>query len=312
MTTKGVIDLFKSTFNEWSEDKAVRLAAALAYYTVVALAPLLIIVTAIAGLFFGRDAVEGQVVGQIGGLVGEQSAETVRGMMASASQPETGIFATIFGVATLLFGASGVFGELQDGLNTVWEVKPKPDRGWMGIIKDRFLSMTMVLGTGFLLLVSLVVSAGLAAMGNYLETVLALPEIVLQALNFIISLSVITLLFALIFRFLPDAEVAWSDVWIGAGLTALLFTIGKLLLGLYLGRSSFASDYGAAGSIIVILIWIYYSAQILFFGAEFTQVYANKYGSRIKPDEDAVAVPEQERAKQGLPHNKRGDERKAS
>lgn len=296
-----IAELFKTTIKEWSEDKASRLAAALAYYTVVALAPLLIILIAIAGLVFGREAAQGQIVDQIGTLVGDQSTSAIQDIIVNANQPKSSFIASVIGIATLLFGASGVFGALQDGLNTIWEVQPKPGRGIIGIIKDRFVSLTMVFGVGFLLLVSLVVSAGLAAMGEYVGGLLPLPEIVLQSLNFIISLVVITLLFAMIFKFLPDAEITWGDVWIGAAITALLFTIGKLLIGIYLGRSNVGSAYGAAGAMIVILIWVYYSAQILFLGAEFTQVYANKHGSRIKPDEDAVAVTEEERGEQGMP-----------
>jgi len=305
MQTAEMAGLIKETFREWSEDKAVRLAAALAYYTVVALAPLLIIILAIAGLFFGRDAAQGQIVAQINSLVGEQSGEAIQGIIANASQPKSGIIASIFGIAALLFGASGVFGELQEGLNTVWEVQPKPGRGIIGIIKDRFLSLTMVFGVGFLLLVSLVLSAGLSALGEYLKGLLPLPEVVLQGLNFIISFVVISLLFAMLFKVLPDAKIAWNDVWTGAVITALLFTVGKFLLGLYIGRSSVGSAYGAAGSLIVILIWIYYSSQILFLGAEFTKVYANKYGSLIQPDEDAIAVTEEVRAQQGMPHKER-------
>jgi membrane protein len=304
MTTKEITGLIKETFGDWSEDKAVRLAAALSYYTVVALAPLLVIIIAIAGLVFGREAAEGQIVAQIGSLVGQQSAEAIQGIIANASQPKSGIIASLLGIATLLFGASGVFGQLQDGLNTVWEVQPKPGRGLLGIIKDRFLSLTMVFGVGFLLLVSLVLSAALSALGGYVNRLLPLPEVLLQGLNFITSLLVITLLFAMIFKVLPDAEIAWGDVWIGAAITAMLFAVGKLLLGLYIGRSSVGSAYGAAGSLIVILVWIYYSTQILFLGAEFTQVYANRYGSLIKPDEDAVAVTEEARGEQGMPHKK--------
>jgi membrane protein len=316
MKFRDLADLLKATWNDWSEDKAARLAAALAYYTVVALAPLLVILIAIVGLAFGREAAQGQIVSQIGSLVGEENGEAIQGIIANASRPKTGIIATVIGIATLLFGASGVFGALQDGLNTIWEVKPKPGRGLLGILKDRFVSVTMVFGVGFLLLVSLAISAGLAIMGEYLTGLLPLPEIVLQSLNFVISLAVITLLFAMIFKVLPDAEIAWGDVWVGAAITALLFTIGKLLIGLYLGKSGVGSAYGAAGAMVVILIWVYYSAQILFLGAEFTQVYANKYGSHIKPDKHAVALTEEARAEQGLPRKEsvaaESRERKAS
>jgi membrane protein len=189
-------------------------------------------------------------------------------------------------------------------MNTVWEVAPKPGRGILGLIKDRFFSLTMVLGVGFLLLVSLALSAALAAAGQFRGEVLPLPEVVMRVLNFIVSFAVITLLFAMVFKILPDVKIHWGDVWVGAAMTALLFTVGKRLLGLYLGRGSVGSAYGAAGSIIVVLIWVYYSAQILFFGAEVTQVYANRYESYIKPDEDAVPVTKEARAEQGIAHEK--------
>ncbi|HXG64903.1 MAG TPA: YihY/virulence factor BrkB family protein [Blastocatellia bacterium] len=298
---RNIINLLKATYSDWSEDKASRLAAALAYYTAISLAPLLITLIAIVGFVLGQEAAQGQIAGQMQALVGDQSAQAIQEIIAHAHRTDTGILAAVIGVATLLFGASGVFGALQDGLNTIWEVQPKPGRGIWGIIKDRFLSLTMVLGVGFLLLVSLLLSAALAALGKYFEGLLPLPAFVWQAANLVISFGVITLLFALIYKILPDVEIAWGDVWVGAAITSLLFTIGKFLIGLYLGRSTIGSTYGAAGSLVVILIWIYYSAQILFFGAEFTQVYANQYGSRIKPDEDAMPVTEEARAQQGMP-----------
>jgi membrane protein len=223
-------------------------------------------------------------------------------MIAGASQTSDSIFAAVIGFVVLLFGAAGVFGQLQDALNTMWEVKPKEGRGILGIIKDRFVSFGMVLGIGFLLLVSLVISAGLAALGNFLVGLLPAYEIIMQIISFVVSFAVISLLFALLFKYLPDAKVAWGDVWLGAVVTALLFTIGKELIGLYLGRSAVASTYGAAGSLVVLLLWIYYSGQILFFGAEFTQVYANMFGSRIVPAEGATFISEEDRIKQGIPH----------
>jgi membrane protein len=214
-------------------------------------------------------------------------------MIQRAEQPSTGLVATVVALVTLLFGASGVFGQLQDALNTVWGVEPKVGRGVWGFIKDRFLSFVAVVGTGFLLLVSLVLSSALAALGKWFSGVLPLPEVVLQALNFMVSFVVITGLFALIFKVLPDARVAWRDVWVGAALTAALFTIGKFAIGLYLGKSNVASAYGAAGSLVIVLVWVYYSAQILLYGAEFTQVYANRLGERIVPAPDAqVANPQ--------------------
>ncbi|MDQ5854513.1 MAG: YihY/virulence factor BrkB family protein [Chloroflexota bacterium] len=301
MNLRAGWELLKETYNDWSEDKAPRLGASLAYYTVFSLAPLLLIIISIAGLAFGQEAVEGRIVGQLGGLVGQDSAEAIQSMIQSARKPQTGVFATGIGLATLLFGASGVFGALHDALNTIWEVEPKPGRGVLGMIRDRFVSFTMVLGVGFLLMVGLVVSAGLAAVSTYLGGLLPFPSFVLQLLNIIISFGGITLLLAMIYKILPDVEIRWNDVWIGAAVTALLFTIGRFALGLYLGRGTFGSAYGVAGSLIIVLLWVYYSAQILFFGAEFTQVYANKYGSRVVPAPDAVPVTEEARARQGMP-----------
>jgi membrane protein len=234
-------------------------------------------------------------------LVGKTGAEAIQAMIASASQPKAGLIATVISIVTLLFGASGVFGALQDALNTIWEVTPKPGRGVLGAIRDRFVSFTMLLGVAFLLLVALVLSAGLAALGKFVGGLLPVPEVVLQLVNLIISFGVITLLFAMIYRILPDVEIRWSDVWIGAAVTALLFTIGKFALGLYLGKGSVGSAYGAAGSLLVVLLWVYYSAQILFFGAEFTQVYANTYGSRVVPSSNAVPLTEEAQAEQGMP-----------
>jgi len=297
---RWVIEIFKAAFAEWSEDKASRLAAALSYYSAVSLAPLLIVLLSIAGLVFGREAASGHIAGQVQGLVGQDRAQVIEDIIANANKPATGVVSGVVGTIILLLGAAGVFGALQDGLNTVWEVEPKPGRGVVGILKDRFLSLTMVLGVGFLLLVSLVLSAALALLGKYFAVILPLHPLVLEVMNFVLSFGVITLLFALMFKILPDVEIAWSDVWIGAAITALLFTIGKVLIGLYLGRSTIGTTYGAAGSLVVILIWIYYSAQILFFGAELTQVYTNKYGSKIRPSKDAVQVTRNTRAEQGL------------
>ncbi|HEX2055274.1 MAG TPA: YihY/virulence factor BrkB family protein [Nitrospiraceae bacterium] len=282
--------MLKQTFTDWSNDKVPRLGAALAYYTVFAIVPLLIIIIAIIGLVFGEEAAQSYIFDQIAGLVGEQSANAIKDMIHRADKPSTGIIATVIAAVTLLFGASGLFGQLQDALNTIWGVEPKPGRGIWGLIKDRFLSFMAVLGTGFLLLVSLVLSAALAALGKWFGGWLPAPEVVLQALNFLISFGVITALFAMMFKLLPDAKVAWSDVWVGAAITALLFTLGKFLIGLYLGKSDVGSAYGAAGSLVIVLLWVYYSAQILLFGAEFTQVYANTSGAKIVPSEQAIAV----------------------
>jgi membrane protein len=278
-------NILKLSYEGWKEDKASRLSAALAYYTIFSLAPLLIIVIAITGLFWQQQAVQQQVMGQIQGLVGVDGAKFVSDLLTSASNPVRGITATIFGIITLIVGALGVFNELHNALNTIWEVKEEETKGFFQSIKkiilDRFLSFTMILGIGFLLLVSLVISAGLSAVQTTIGNSIPLSEIVLQVVNLVISVGVITILFALIYKFLPDAEIAWRDVWLGAFVTALLFSLGKLLIGIYLGNSAVASSFGAAGSLVLLLIWIYYSAQILFLGAEFTEVYANQYGSKI-------------------------------
>jgi membrane protein len=279
----------KQTTSEWLDDNAPRLGAALAFYSVLSIAPLLVIALAIAGAVFGQEAARGELLSQMEGMVGSQGATAIQEMIAHAHKPAAGTIATVLGVVTLLFGAGGVFGQLQDALNTIWDVRPKSGRGVWGMIKDRFFSFTLVLGTGFLLLVSLVVSAAMHALSEYLVGLMPGAAILGHALNFALSFGATTVLFALIFKFVPDARVAWRDVWVGALLTAALFAAGKFLLGLYLGRGSIGSAYGAAGSLVVLLIWIYYSAQILFFGAEFTQVYAKRYGSGIKPAEDAVS-----------------------
>jgi membrane protein len=282
--------LLRQTFSAWSSDKVPRHGAALAYYTVLSIVPLLIVIIAMIGLVFGKEAAQGYILEQIANLVGPQSAVAIKDMIHRADQPTTGVVATVLAGGTLLLGASGVFGQLQDSLNTIWGVQPKEGRGIWGLIKDRFISFAALLGTAFLLLVSLVLSAGLAAFGKWFEGWLPVPEFVLQGLEFIISFAVITGLFAMIFKVLPDARMAWSDVWVGAALTALLFTLGKFAIGLYLGKSDVGSAYGAAGSLVILLVWVYYSAQILLFGAEFTQVYANVMGSRIVPTEDATVA----------------------
>ncbi len=308
MNFKTIVGLLKDTFAEWQEDKAARLAAALAYYTAFSLAPLLIIVIAIAAVVFGQDAAQGEIVGQIQGLVGKEGAEAIQTMIENSRKPAEGSIATIISLVILFFGASGVFNALQDALNTIWEVAPKPGRGVTAIVKDRFPSFAMVLGIGFLLLVSLVVSAALSALSNYLGHLLPSLKIVWPVVNFLFSFGVITVLFAMIYRTLPDVKIAWGDVWIGAAITSLLFAIGKAFIGLYLGNSSVGSTYGAAGSFVVLLLWLNYSAQILFFGAEFTQVYANRYGSRIEPSENAVLLTEEARIQQGIPRKRHIEE----
>jgi membrane protein len=303
-----MIGLLKDTIREWREDGATRLAAALAYYTTFSLAPLLVLIIAMAGLVGGRDAAQTQTMAQVEDLLGAEGREFVQGMIESASRPTTGWTATLIGAGTLLFGALGVFGELQNSLNTIWEVKPKPARGLLDGVRrfiiKRLMSFTMVLAIGFLMLASLVISAALSALGEYIDARWPMADFWLGLINFVISFLVITFLFAMMFKFLPEIKIAWKDVWLGAAVTSALFTLGKFLIGLYLGRSEVGTVFGAAGSLAILLIWIYYSAQILFFGAEFTQVYANRYGSKIVPDPGMVQITEQERAQQGIPHEK--------
>jgi membrane protein len=283
--------ILKQTATEWSEDKAPMLGAALAYYTVFSLAPLLILSIAVAGFVLGDEAARGQIFDQMRVLIGDQGARAIQDMVQSASsKPATGLIATIAGTVALIFGASGIFGQLQTSLNIIWGVAPRPDRGIMGIVRDRFLSFGFILVVAFLLLVSLLLSAAITFTSNWVGGIATSTEILAQVINIVLSLAIITFLFALIFKFLPDAIIAWRDVWVGAFMTALLFSIGKFALGFYLGTSSVGSSFGAAGSLIVLLVWVYYSAQILFFGAEFTQVYANRLGGHIRPSPNAVAL----------------------
>jgi membrane protein len=295
-----LLDIFKRTYQDWKEDRASRLAASLAYYTIFSLAPLLVIVIAIAGFIWRHEDVEAQIMAQSQSLVGVEGATFIADMIRSASNPTEGILATIIGIVTLLFGALGVFNELHNALNVIWEVKEEKAESFLQAVKkaliDRFLSFTMVLVIGFLLLVSLVVSAGLSAAQELAGNTFPIPEFLLQLINLIISIGVITLLFALIYKYLPDTEIPWRYVWLGAFVTAILFSLGKLAIGLYLGNSAIASSFGAAGSLVLLLVWIYYSSQILFFGAEFTQAYANKYGQKIPPKNgDAISQTDSRR-----------------
>lgn len=280
---KSIFTLLKETFQEWQQDKASLLAAALAYYTVFSITPLLVIAIAIAGAVFGQDTAKGEILAQVNSLVGEKGAQAIEMTLDNVNQPQLKSTASIISVVILLIGASGVFAQLQDALNTVWNVKAKPEGGIWIFIRKRLLSFGMVLVIGFLLLVSLIVSAVLAGISKLEISVLPGFTPLWQLLNFGVSFGFISLLFALIYKYLPDAKIRWKDVWVGAIITALLFSLGKYAIGLYLGRGSFGSAYGAAGSLIVFLAWVFYSAQILLFGAEFTQVYARKYGRQIQP-----------------------------
>jgi membrane protein len=255
------------------------MGAALAFYAVFSLAPVLIIAISVAGVAFGQKAAEGEFSRQLQGLVGETGAKAIQAILLNANRPSLGIIASAFGIGILLVGASGAFVELQDALNKIWKVQCRPGSVWLRVIRERFLSFGLVLGLGFLLLVSLVVSAALEAVGNFITPLLPWPVFLLESVNLLLSLGVIALLLAMIFKYLPDVAIAWSDVWMGAAIAALLLTTGKALIGLYLAKSTVASAYGAASSLVIILTWVYYSAQIVLFGAEVTQVYSRQHGS---------------------------------
>jgi membrane protein len=277
---KAISGLLKAAYSEWNKDNAPRMGAALAYYTIFSLAPLLIIAVAIAGLAFGTEAARGEIARQIQRLVGPDGARAIQEMIQSGHKPVHGVIGGMIGIIALFLGASGVFCEIEDALNSIWHVNPSGETGIRNLVKARFLSFGMVLGIGFLLLVSLLLSALLAAATKYMGDMLPVPVVVFESLDVLLSLFFITVLFAMLFKFLPHTKIAWSDVWIGAALTSLLFTAGKFVIGFYIGKSVSASAYGAAGSLVVLVAWIYYAALILYFGAEFTCVYANKLGSR--------------------------------
>jgi membrane protein len=277
---KRIYQLLKATYFQYRKDKVPRMGAALAYYTIFSLAPLLVIAIAIAGFVFGKDAVQGQIMGQIQGLIGRESALAVQTILQSAHKPVGGTIATLFSIVVLLIGASGVFVEMQEALDEIWKVDATSKTGVWNLIKTRFLSFGMVLGIGFLLLVSLLLSAALSAAANYISSFISVPPAILHAADFAFSFLFIAGLMALIFKLLPDVPIPWSDVWVGALLTSLFFTIGKFLIGFYVGKSIRMSAYGATGAVVIILAWVYYSAQILYFGAEFTRVFSNQCGSR--------------------------------
>jgi membrane protein len=288
----NAISLLKQTFSEWLEDKVPQLGAALAYYTVFSLAPLVLLLVAIVGFLFHNDPAGawGKMTEQMSYFLDKSAVDVVEGIAQKASQPNKGLLATIIGILLALFGASGVFGQLQNALNTIWGVKAKPGAGIAGFIRSRFLSFAMVAGVCFLLLVSLVLESVLKSFSHYVQAMFPGGIVIALLVYSIFDLAVVVLLFASIFKFLPDVKIQWRDVWIGAVMTAIFFAIGKWALGLYLGSGAAASAYGAASSLITLLLWIYYSSQILLFGAEFTQVYAARAGRAFVPDKYAVRV----------------------
>ena len=292
----NAFSLLKQTFNEWLQDKAPQLGAALAYYTVFSLAPLILVLLAIVGVIFRDDPAGAwdRITQQMSYFLDPSALQIVQNIAQKASQPGKSTIATIIGIALAIFGASGVFGQLQDALNTIWGVKAKPSQGIWGFLRSRFLSFAMVAGICFLLLVSLAVEALLKGFSHYVQSVLAGGIMIALVVYVVFDFAVVVLLFAMIFKFLPDVKIQWRDVWIGAVITAILFGIGKWLLGFYLGSGAAGSAYGAASSLITLLLWVYYSSQILLFGAEFTQVYAARAGRAFKPSEYAVRVETKE------------------
>lgn len=281
--------LLCDTASAWNKDKAPRLGAALSYYTVFSLAPLLVVATAVAGFLFGKEAVSGELSIQLRGLIGQDGAKAVEALIANAWQPTTGIIATVLGVATLLIGGTAVFIELRSVLNQIWECSPPKTNGVWELIKDRLLSFAMIGAIGFLLLVSLILNTFLAAASKYFTGILPLSGAFFTVLYSLVSFASITLLFASLFKVLPDAKIRWMDVWLGAAITSLFFTLGKFLIGFYLGRTSVASSYGASGSIVVIMLWAYYSSLIMIFGAEFTHLFSKKHGSHQLKESSAHA-----------------------
>jgi membrane protein len=271
MPAREAIMLFRLATERWLEDRAPSMGAALAYYTVFSLAPILILVIAVAGLAFGRQAAEGALFGEIAGLVGTESAGAVQAMLRSAGDTKSGLIATAVSLGTLVFAATGVFGELQAALNLIWKSQPPKSMPVWNLVKVRLLSLSLIIAIGFLLLVSLVASAALTAFGDYLDRILPGLPVILRVVHLALAFAFTTLFFGMVFKILPDARVQWRDVWLGAAISSFLFTVGKYLIGLYIGSSSVASAYGAAGTLVVILVWVYYSAQILLFGAECTK-----------------------------------------
>jgi membrane protein len=292
----NALSLLKQTFQEWLQDKAPQLGAALAYYTVFSLAPLILVLLAIVGVVFRDDRAGAwnKITQQMSYFLDPSAVQVVQSIAQKASQPGKSTIATIIGIALALFGASGVFGQLQDALNTIWGVKAKPGTGIWGFLRARFLSFALVGGICFLMLVSLAMEALLKGFSHYVQSVLPGGIVVALTVYLIFDFAVVVLLFAMIFKFLPDVQIQWRDVWIGAIITAILFGIGKWLLGFYLGSGAAGSAYGAASSLITLLLWVYYSSQILLFGAEFTQVYAARSGRAFKPSEYAVRVETKE------------------
>jgi membrane protein len=301
MDLKSYRTLFPDAFNSWIDAKAPRLGAALAFYAVLSLAPLLVFILWVVALLYGPDAAAGRLAGQLAGTVGQPMADALQEMIRNASRPWHGIWHTIFGVVMLFLGASGVFAELQDAMNTIWQVTARPGRWLLIILRDRALSFFIVMGICILLIASLVATAGLAFLERMWPSMLPGGPWLWHTFNLGTSFVVVTALFALVFKVLPDATVRWRDVWLGAVVTALLFTLGKYVLALYLQYGNVTTGYGAAGSLLVVLLWVYYASLIFLFGAALTRAWAKCCGSGIQPTQNAVALTAEDRARQGIP-----------
>ena len=295
-----ILQTFRGAARAWWDDDCTRLGASLAYYTLFAIAPVLLMATAIAGMVFGPEAVRGEIVGQLDHLVGREGARTIQSLLEGASQPKAGVFATVIGGIAFLIASTGAFLELQVSLNTIWRVKPRPDGHLYAFVIDRLRSFGLVVAIGFLLLVSLAVTAGLATLNTWLFNLSPADSEWWNVINTLVSIVVTTLLFAMLFKFLPDVKLRWRDVATGALVTAVLFTIGQQAIGWYLAQGSVASSYGAAGSMMVLLLWVYYSCQILLFGAEFTRVWSARHGVKVKPEEFAEKDPDAVNPKSAL------------
>lgn len=293
VTLKGIWEILKESFSGFSEHKITKMAGSLSYYTVFSMAPLLILIISLCSLFLGREAVEGQIYAQLEGFMGKDTAAQLQHIIKKAALSGKGTMAAIIGGVTLLIGATTIFGEIQDSINTIWGLKPKPKKGWVKMLQNRFLSFSVIVSLGFLLLVSLAVTSVVDALSGRLQA--AFPDVavvIFYILNQLITLGIVTLIFAVIFKVLPDAKIKWKDILLGAVITALLFMVGKFGISFYISKSNVGSTYGAAGSLVVILLWAYYSSIILYFGAEFTKAYAVKYGSEIHPNDYAVTMKE--------------------
>ena len=295
-TLKNSWKILKDTAIGFSDDKGLKLSASLSYYTVFSMAPLLLLIISLAGAFYGRDAIEGQIFSELNGLLGNEAAAQVQEIIRNLQLSGKTTMSLIIGAITLIIGATSVFAEIQDSINMIWRVKAKPKRGWVKVIKDRVLSGSLIVGLGFLLIVSLMINGMVLALNDVFKSYF--PDtamIVFNIINVVISFAVITVLFGVIFKVLPDAKIKWRDVRAGAFFTACLFMLGRYVIGLYIETTAAGSPYGAAGSIIVILLWVYYTAAILYIGAEFTRIYADYTGARIEPAEFAVYVEQTER-----------------